>query len=477
MLFSSLHFLLFLPAVIPLYFICRKQTTRNLLLLAASYYFYLVFSIPLVALLLWATLLNFVAARKIHATQSNAARKSLLITSMVGNLGVLFLFKYYNLFAFSLSSIFGMSPESWILTNLVLPMGISFYTFQAMSYTIDVYRRQMEPTNSLLNMALYISFFPQLVAGPIMRGPDLMPQFQEYHYPNIDRIGSGFRLMIFGLAKKSFIADPMGAFATEIFGANTEAWRTGEAMSNISEFSSFAILMGAWAFTIQIYCDFSAYTDIARGVGRMLGFRLMENFDRPYLATSITDFWRRWHISLSTWLRDYLYIPLGGSRAGKLRTHANLMTTMLLGGLWHGANWTFVVWGGLHGVLLSAERAGGRVANSMKYSSKTVVFIRWFVTFNLVCLAWIFFRAGTVTQAWDAICGIAALRGGKEIGWIPLLVLLGLLVTQMAWPKLGDLVDRWQYRLCTRWMCYATLLLLAVLYAGSPSTDFLYFQF
>jgi D-alanyl-lipoteichoic acid acyltransferase DltB (MBOAT superfamily) len=481
MLFNSLHFLIFLLLVVPVYFACRGQRARNLLLLGASYYFYMVFSIPLVALLAWSTALNYVVARRIDASRRARTRTVLLVLSIVGNLGMLFFFKYYNFFAFSLSSICGVEGGSWVMTRIVLPMGISFYTFQAMSYTIDVYRRRMKPTDSLLDMALYISFFPQLVAGPIMRGPDLMPQFQEYHHVNLDRIQSGLGLAVWGLAKKSFIADPMGELATTVFGAGAAVWRLGGSTAPIGDFSSLAILMATWAFTIQIYCDFSGYTDIARGVARMLGFRLMRNFDRPYLATSIQDFWRRWHISLSTWLRDYLYIPLGGNRKGRLRTYLNLMITMVLGGLWHGANWTFVAWGALHGAMLCIERAVSPVVSPAgkqpRHASVPGRLVRWFVTFNLVCVSWIFFRATTFGDALDALGGMAAFRGGKEIGAAPLFILSGMIVFQLLRPRWELILARLHYPTLARWTCYATLLFLVILYAGSPSADFLYFQF
>jgi len=477
MLFNSRHFLLFVFLVVPLYFASRKQNTRNALLLAASYYFYMVFSIPLVGLMMWATLLNYVSARMIHFSRDARKRALLLVLSVMGNLGVLFFFKYYNFFAFSLASLCGAESNGWVLEHIMLPMGISFYTFQTMSYTIDVFRGRMKPTESLLDMALYVSFFPQLVAGPIMRGTDLMPQFREYHYLNLDRVASGFRLAVFGLAKKSFIADPMGDFATMVFGTNTPAWRLGGSTDCISELSSLAILMGTWAFTIQIYCDFSAYTDIARGVARILGFRLMRNFDRPYLATSIRDFWRRWHISLSTWLRDYLYIPLGGNRKGPFRTYANLMITMILGGLWHGANWTFVAWGTLHGMLLSCDRAMGHDGGPAEQMPALTRIVRWFVTFNLVCVSWIFFRATTIGEAWEAIYGIVSLRGGKDIGYTPLCVLAGLLAFQVITPRLAPIARRWHFPVLSRWICYVLLLLLVILYTGAPSADFLYFQF
>jgi len=478
MLFNSIHFLLFLLLVIPVYFLMRTGWPRKAFLLASSYYFYMVFSIPLALLLAGATVVNFVFARFIEKSSSRSVRKTLLAACLASDLGTLFFFKYFNFFAYSLSTVCGLDGSSWVLHHLILPMGISFYIFQSISYVVDVWRGDCRATRSLLDMALYVSFFPQLVAGPIMRGTDLMPQFAEHHEPNLARIQAGLGLCLWGLLKKSMIADPMGRLATTVFGADRAIWDVGRATNDIRDFSSWAILMATWAFAIQIYCDFSAYTDIARGAGRMLGFRLMNNFDRPYLATSMREFWRRWHISLSTWLRDYLYIPLGGNRKGPVRTYVNLLITMILGGLWHGASWTYVAWGGIHGALLAVERALGLAKPAGQKTPGPIVRCAcWLVTFHLICLTWIFFRATSIADAAAAISGIVSFRSGREIGSLPAVVLLAILGFELAVPHLKTRKVFTTWPVPVRWAYYPVLLLLIILYAGSPATDFLYFQF
>ena len=477
MSFSSLQFLIFLPIVCILYFATGFRL-RKWLLLAASYYFYMVFSIPLVLLLIWSTIVDFTVARLIERAGSRGAKRWLLLLSIVSNLGMLGFFKYYNFLSFSLASISGIDPNIWLLPHLLLPMGISFYTFQTLSYTIDVYRGAARASHSALDVALYVAFFPQLVAGPIMRGSTFLPQFSEQHHPHSERMLTGMSLCVWGLLKKSFIADPMGEIAGEVYGPTAEIWQGATTASAYDPggFSSLALLIATYAFAIQIYCDFSAYTDIARGAAQILGFRLMRNFDSPYLAMSIQDFWRRWHISLSTWLRDYLYIPLGGNRKGRVRTYVNLMITMLLGGLWHGANWTFVIWGGLHGLYLAVERFFSRGEASRRVSPVFAV-AATFVTFHLVCLAWIFFRANTVEQAFGIVSGIASLQAGKSITLMPLAV-LAVLLTFQAFARnynFNELVLT--YPTVTRFACYVSLILLVMVMFGSKSPEFIYFQF
>lgn len=339
-----------------------------------------------------------------------------------------------------------------------------------------MYRGELEPTDSLLKMALYVSFFPQLVAGPIIRGKTLMPQLDRTYAVNSERIKSGAYLCVWGLMKKTFIADPMGRVVDSVYPSSAAPWLPLKfGLGPIDEFSSLALVIATYAFAIQIYCDFSAYSDIAIGSGRMLGYRLSENFRQPYLSTSIREFWRHWHISLSTWLRDYLYIPLGGNKRGQVRTYINLFTTMLLGGLWHGANWTFVVWGALHGTYLSLERALSR--NTETRINSVAQLLRLVCTFHLVCLAWIYFRSPTVGVANSVVIGIFSFRGGRGIGWVPVLVLLLMLLYQ-EFSRRRDLKKEWHaWGWPMRYACYVVVFACAIVFAGSPSPEFIYFQF
>ncbi len=467
MLFNSNHFLLFFPLVTLVYFLLPLRS-RRVFLLAASFYFYGVFSISLSLLLVWSTLLDYSAARIIQESNRPGVRKAALIASVVGNMGILATFKYLDFFQHSLTAILGFHP--WPELNLILPMGISFYTFQTMAYTIDVYRGQLEARKSILDVALYVSFFPQLVAGPIMRGSTLLPQFAEDHQPNAERMLSGVILMTWGLLKKVFIADPMGTFVGDVYG-------TAAVPVSPEQFSGLALLLATYAFAIQIYCDFSAYSNIAIGAGRVLGFRLMKNFDSPYLSTTIREFWRTWHISLSTWLRDYLYIPLGGSRGSKARTYVNLSLTMLLGGLWHGANWTFVVWGGLHGLYLAGERFFGIDKRDRADMGPLEKLLRGLITFHLVCLAWVFFRCAAVGDAFEIVARICTLADGQSVSYTPIGILALLITVQIAKRRMPFSKSILQFPNVARWGVYACIVVLAIAMAGRQSPEFIYFQF
>ncbi|MEM1368962.1 MAG: MBOAT family O-acyltransferase [Cyanobacteria bacterium P01_H01_bin.15] len=412
-------------------------------------------------------LTNYCAAKTIQKTQKEAVRKQALIISIVVNLGILFFFKYYDFFRYGVLD--ALRLPTGIDLGFLLPIGISFYTFQSLSCTVDVYRGDFDGDYSLLDYALYISFFPQLVAGPIMRAADLTPQFSQQVDVEYRRMMSGVLLIIWGLIKKVLIADAVSNFVNTIY-------------AQPGQFSGQALLMGTYAFALQIYMDFSAYTDIARGTGRLLGIELMENFKDPYLARNLRDFWRRWHISLSTWLRDYLYIPLGGNRKGTFRTYANLLTTMLLGGLWHGAAWTFVIWGGLHGLYLVFERLLGFDRIGGKERSGLMNLIAIAGTFHLVCITWIFFRAETFGQALAVVNGIFRWREGQSVSWVPALLMLGLVIFQAVRQALLDRQINLQQRLIdypvlARWSTYISLVLLIVAISGSASPDFIYFQF
>lgn len=395
MLFNSLTFLLFLPIVFILYWFVFKKNLkgRNFLLLVASYVFYGWWDYRFLSLILASTLVDYFVALAIKKTEQKLNRKLLLAISLVFNLGLLALFKYYNFFIESWLDSWAAAGISMNVSslNIILPVGISFYTFQTLSYTIDVYRKQLEPTKNFVQFATFVSFFPQLVAGPIERATNLLPQFKILHKFDFALAKTGVSLIIWGLFKKVVIADNCAYFVNQIF-------------SNPGSFSASELWVGAVLFGFQIYGDFSGYSDIAIGVARLFGFRLMTNFQFPYFSRDIAEFWRRWHISLSTWFRDYLYIPLGGSRGNKFQQLRNVIIVFLVSGFWHGANWTFLIWGAIHGclflplLLLNRNRKHLNVDNLNFRHIFSIL-----LTFILVTIAWIFFRADTVTIAFNYI--------------------------------------------------------------------------
>ncbi|MDJ0701711.1 MAG: MBOAT family O-acyltransferase [Leptolyngbyaceae cyanobacterium MO_188.B28] len=411
-------------------------------------------------MLVFSTLVDYTAARVIEAAKKPWIRQTSLLVSLTLNLGLLFTFKYADFFSDSAFTLIGIRP--WPELNWVLPLGISFYTFQTMSYTIDVYRGAIAAKRSILDVAIYVCFFPQLIAGPIVRSDELIPQLEARASVDWRQIRGGIAQILWGIFKKVYIADPMAHIANEAFASPDMV-------------SGVGLILAAYAFAIQIYCDFSGYSDVAIGSAKLLGIRLPQNFDAPYLACSIRDFWRRWHITLSTWLRDYLYIPLGGNRKGPVRTYANLMITMLLGGLWHGAGWTWVIWGGLQGFLLSVERA-------MKWerTPKNIFWraVRWVITFHLICLSWIFFR---VNNFQDAVT-ILQRVGGLASGYIPLdfrpIAVLGLiLLIERLKLKQGWTLWFQEKPKFTKWVTIASAIALFFTFAGASNPEFIYFQF
>lgn len=407
MLFNSLEFLLFFPAVTLLYFLMPTLRVRNLLMLAASYYFYMQYKPEYAILMFLSTFVDYIAGLGMSKTQSKIIKRLWLCLSLFGNLGMLFFFKYFNFFNTNVASLLSFFDISYqpLSLNILLPVGISFYTFQTLSYTIDVYRGDLPAERDFFDFALYVSFFPQLVAGPIERSTNLLPQFKVHHEFDAHRASSGLRLMVWGFFKKVVIADRLAVIVNTIY-------------NNPTQYSGVYYFIATIAFAFQIFCDFSGYSDIAIGSARVMGFGLMKNFERPYHAKSVTEFWRRWHISLSTWFRDYLFIPLGGSRKGYFRTLLNLFIIFLVSGLWHGASWTFVIWGALNGAAIVIEkilgigkRAGKKAYFEQKALDrrKTHWFIRGIkvifgiipmaITFAFTCFTWIFFRARTVDEA------------------------------------------------------------------------------
>jgi alginate O-acetyltransferase complex protein AlgI len=394
MLFNSFVFLIFLAVVLPVHRMLSKRY-RTLFLLACSYVFYGYWDWRFLSLILISTLLDFHVGRAIHNTDDQTRRKRLLFLSVAGNLGLLGVFKYYNFFVDSfadMAALFGLQLDFAHL-RVLLPVGISFYTFQTLSYTIDIYRRRMAPTNSFQNFALFVAFFPQLVAGPIERAAHLLPQIEKRPDATHDDLRQGFALVTMGMFKKIMIGDTCGRIVDQIF-ADPGLYSSGE------------LLMGAMIFCIQIYADFSGYSHIARGTARFFGIHIMVNFEQPYLSANITEFWRRWHISLSSWLRDYLYISVGGNRLGRVRTYVNLMITMLLGGLWHGAMYSYVFWGFLQGFFLSIHKImlkGKKVPLGFTYSgikSLAVFVLKVAGTHALVIFGFLFFRAQSFGTGW-----------------------------------------------------------------------------
>ncbi len=402
MLFNSFHFLIFFPIVVLIYFIIPRKL-RYLWLLAASYYFYMSWNARYAVLIALSTVITWISGLLLERFSSRGARKWVLACSFFANLGILFFFKYFGFFIDNFNRIAGHLGIA-ILDNpfdLLLPVGISFYTFQALGYTVDVYRGDTAAEKNLFRYALFVSFFPQLVAGPIERSKVLLTQLKNIEHirlfsladdKSFDRIASGFILMVWGLFQKMVIADRVSILVDQVFG-------------NSYGYGTFELLAGVLGFALQIYCDFNGYSTIAVGAARVMGFTLTDNFDTPYFAVSISDFWHRWHITLSTWFRDYLYIPLGGNRRGRLKKYRNLMITFLASGLWHGAAWNYVVWGGLHGIY----QILGDITKPLKERCLKLLRVNTSVfsyrlgqvlcTFCLTCFAWIFFRARSFSSA------------------------------------------------------------------------------
>lgn len=403
MLFNSIDFAIFLPIVFFLYWFATNNSlkTQNLLLVAASYLFYGWWDWRFLSLILISTFVDYSVGLGLSAETNKNKRKILLWTSVLVNLGFLGFFKYYDFFLDNFIvafSFFGTEIESSSL-NIILPVGISFYTFQTLSYTIDVYKRKLEPTRDYIAFSAFVSFFPQLVAGPIERATNLLPQFYSKRRFEYSLAVDGLQQMLWGLFKKIVIADQCGKYANIIF-------------NNSTEYSGSTLVIGALLFTFQIYGDFSGYSDIAIGTSRLFGFKLMRNFAFPYFSRDIAEFWRRWHISLSSWFRDYLYIPLGGSRGSKWEKIRNTFIIFIVCGFWHGANWTFVFWGGLNAVyflpllFLNKNRENLGVVAQGKYFPSVKEFIGMLTTFGLTVFAWIFFRAENLGHAFNYIAEI-----------------------------------------------------------------------
>ena len=427
MLFNSIDFAVFLPIVFILYwFVLNKNLKlQNFLIVAASYLFYGWWDWRFLSLILFSTIIDYLVGRKLRSEDNQTKRKILLWTSILVNLGFLGFFKYYNFFLdnfLTAFSLFGTEIKANSL-NIILPVGISFYTFQTLSYTIDVYKQKLEPTKDFIAFSAFVSFFPQLVAGPIERATHLLPQFYKKRKFDYTLAVDGMRQILWGLFKKIVIADNCAEYANQIF-------------NNSADMNGSTLVLGALFFTFQIYGDFSGYSDIAIGTSRLFGFDLMQNFNFPYFSRDIAEFWRRWHISLSTWFRDYLYIPLGGSRGGTWMKVRNTFAIFIVSGFWHGANWTFIVWGALNALyflpllLLNKNRTNTNTVAQGKYLPTFKEIFKIGITFSLTVFAWIFFRAESLTHALHYIKGIFqySIFSVPEILPIPVLILIVLFI-------------------------------------------------
>lgn len=500
MLFNSLDFVIFFPLVVCAYFLTPHRY-RWVLLLAASYYFYACWKAEYLILIVASTLVDYVAGLRMGALPTREARRPYLVLSLCSNLGILFAFKYFNFFNESTRALFDQFDLFYGVPafDILLPVGISFYTFQTLAYSIDVYRGKQEPERHLGIFALYVSFFPQLVAGPIERSQRLLPQFYQKHGFDRQRAVHGLQQAGWGFFKKLVIADRLAIYVNQVY-------------NNPELHSGWEIILATYFFAFQIYCDFSGYSDIAIGTARVLGYDLMENFRRPYFSRSISEFWKRWHISLSTWFRDYLYIPLGGNRVVKWRWYYNLFIVFLVSGLWHGANWTFVVWGALHGLYLvvglmtqdKRDRAwgwlGGRLGSVSQGYSTAGFFGRsnvgWlrsavavFVTFHLVVIAWVFFRANSLSDALLLFRnmfifenGIASVAAVTALGPFELVIAFAAIavmevvhVLEERRESLGRYLSsrpRWM-----RWAMYYAVVFAILMFGEFSLNEFIYFQF
>ena len=496
MVFTSLHFACFFAVVFIVVGLLRERVTaRNAFLLCCGYYFYGWWDWRFLFLLAGTTLFDYFCGRMLGdalpgpegRAQRSRRDRWFVIASVAVNLTVLGFFKYFNFFIDSAGAVldrFGLHEQLPVL-RVILPLGISFYTFQSISYVVDVYRGLLRTERNLLTYATFVAFFPPLVAGPIERASHLLPQLRRESHPTWERICAGTYLIGWGLFKKVVIADNVAAVADEVFKRflpDTMAFEgTGALHAGLTAW------VGMYAFAIQIYCDFSGYTDIARGVARCMGFELALNFDLPYFSANPGEFWRRWHISLSSWLRDYLYIPLGGNRRGNVRTYVNLMITMLLGGLWHGAAWTYVVWGAYQGALLCAHRAAkptldrlvpeeSRFGRSFAWRA-----IRVGVMFHMICVGWLVFRAETLAQAWSMLR--AALYSPKWIELDPRLMLTLcvcsgiLLIVQLAQAWKREALIGFRLPVPIRAVAYAAVILGIAIFGEANGRAFIYFQF
>ncbi|MPT31401.1 MAG: MBOAT family protein [Chryseobacterium sp.] len=483
MLFNSFSYAFFLPFVFIIYWFVFNKNLRlqNIFLLAVSYFFYGCWDWRFVFLLAFSTGLDYFSGIMIHESKTQKLRKFWLILSVGINLGFLGFFKYYNFFIESFAELisnFGFQPH-YATLNIILPVGISFYTFHGLSYVFDIYNRRIVPTRNIVDYTLFVSFFPLLVAGPIERATHLLPQIEKPRVFDYNKAADGLRQILWGLFKKMVIADNCAVFANEIF--NNSANQSG---SNL--------VLGAVFFAFQIYGDFSGYSDIALGSARLLGIELLKNFNFPYFSRDIAEFWRRWHISLSSWFKDYLYIPLGGSKGGNWMRIRNTFIIFIVSGFWHGSNWTFIIWGALNALFIVPSMLMRTNRNNMDIVAQNAVlpnfkeFLQMLVTFALACFAWIFFRAESVGHAITYIEGIFSkglfsipnlLYNRKVI--ITICLLIFFVVVEWLGRRNNYAIEKLVFGnvRIVRWTFYAIIIFLIGMYMPSESAEFIYFQF
>jgi D-alanyl-lipoteichoic acid acyltransferase DltB (MBOAT superfamily) len=480
MLFNSLNFAFFLPVVFILYWLLNKQSLRiqNILLLVASYYFYSCWDYRFLFLLIFSTLLDYFTGIKMAEAKTIQSKKGWFWLSVLVNLGFLGVFKYYNFFGQSFVDMFSHLGVHLQLStiNVILPVGISFYTFHGLSYVIDIYKDRIKPERNFIDYSLFVSFFPLLVAGPIERATHLLPQLKKKRYFDYNTAIDGLRQILWGLFKKVVIADNCAEYANLIF-------------NHSSNYSGSSLVLGALLFAFQIYCDFSGYSDIAIGTAKLFGIDLLRNFAFPYFSRDIAEFWRRWHISLSSWFKDYLYIPLGGSKGGLWMRVRNTFIIFIVSGFWHGANWTFVIWGALNAlfimpsIIFKTNRSNLEIVAKGKSLPSLRELFDILLTFSLTLLAWIFFRSASVGQALQIIGGIFSkdLFKMPQTSPRPVILVIIILFVIIEWIgregryAIENIGIRWTPVL--RWSFYSFIIVCIGMYMQTSGSDFIYFQF
>jgi len=470
MLFNSFQFLVFLPVVFLLYGLLQTKKQQNIFILLSSYFFYGWWDWRFLSLIILSSCIDYWSAKKMQETNAPSARSGFLALSMIGNLGMLGFFKYFNFFSSSLQQALDSINVSYtpLALNIILPVGISFYTFQTMSYTIDVYKKRIQPTKDPIAFFTYVAFFPQLVAGPIERAHRLLPQFEKKRTFDYSTAISGAKLILWGFFKKLVIADNCAVLVNAIF-------------INYPDKGSPELVLGSVFFAFQIYCDFSGYSDIAIGISRLFNISLMKNFDYPYFSKSMGEFWRRWHISLNTWFRDYLYIPLGGSRGTKLFVIRNIFIVFVTSGLWHGANWTFVIWGVLNAIyfLPSLFKKNQSNVEPNIFFSKATNFFRVVFTFSLTCIAWIFFRSATIEDALGYFTGILSLTPSENLSKYFFMLVTIVLFMLLEWKgrKKECPIDYPIKNTFLKYLYYSMFVYIIIFFGATEEQSFIYFQF
>jgi D-alanyl-lipoteichoic acid acyltransferase DltB (MBOAT superfamily) len=476
MLFNTIDFAIFMPIIFLLYWFGFNKSLKiqNFFLIVASYFFYACWDWRFLSLIFISSAVDFLVGKQMAKTTSESSRKYFLLFSVLVNIGILGFFKYYNFFVNSFQEVFVLfgSELQTSTLKILLPVGISFYTFQTLSYTIDVYRNKISPTQNPVSFFAFVSFFPQLVAGPIERASNLLPQFEKARSFSYAKSIDGFRLILLGLFKKMVIADNCAKAVNELF-------------TYYPEHSGSTLFFGAFFFAFQIYGDFSGYTDIAIGCSKLLGFDLMQNFKMPYLSRNLGEFWRRWHISLSTWFRDYIYIPLGGSRVSKIKIIRNIMVVFLISGLWHGANWTFIIWGLIHAlcflpvILLKRNRVYNDIPDENRILPSFKTLIQIITTFLIVTFAWVFFRAEDVTHALLYFKGIFnwSLFSIPQVSKGLILLLFGFMTLEWFQRKKRHLLDIDFIKSRILRVAIYYVIIFYIFYFSGNAHPFIYFQF